>query len=120
MTLANPIAVVLNTVSKDLPKINLDNYGSEYLYQTTTYELRLKIRHSKETPKAGQKAFDRHNVELTQTVYATSTVPVITRQAYLVIRNTYDDDKTAVSYLAQALIDLITDAHIDDVLAWQS
>jgi hypothetical protein len=121
MTLANPIVITLNGTDYNLPKINLDNYGSEYLYSGTTFELRLKIRHTKEAVKSGQAAqIDRHNVELTQTVYPTADSPAITRQAYAVLRNGYNDDKTAASYLDQGLVDFLTDAHLADVISWQS
>jgi hypothetical protein len=120
MTLSNPASVTINTVAKSLPKINQDNYGSEYLYRDTTSELRLKIRHSKESPKAGSTQVNRHNVELTQTIFATSTSPIITRQAYLVIRGEYNDADLSVSYVTQGLVDFLTDATIADILTWQS
>lgn len=120
MTLANPAVVTVNAVAYDLPKINQDNYGSEYLYRGTTFELRLKIRHSKEAAKAGSVEFNRHNVELTQTIYATSTDPVIIRQSYAVIRGAYNDADASVSNVSQGLVDFLTDAHMADILAWQS
>lgn len=120
MTLANPAVVTVNAVANNLPKINQDNYGSEYKLRSSTQELVLKIRNSKESAKSGSAQVDRHNVEFTQTVYATGTTPQIIRQAYIVIRAPYNDDAASVSYVAQALVDFLTDAHIDDVIAWQS
>ncbi|DAD50345.1 TPA_asm: coat protein [ssRNA phage Gephyllon.1_26] len=120
MTLANPAVVTINTVAYNLPKINQDNYGSEYLYRDTVFELRLKIRNSKETTKAGSTPVNRHNVELTQTILPTSTTPAVVRQSYAVIRGEYNDADASVSYVTQGLVDFLTDAHIADVLAWQS
>ncbi|DAD52080.1 TPA_asm: coat protein [ssRNA phage Zoerhiza.4_11] len=120
MSLANPAVITINSVAYDLPKINQDNYGSEYLYRGTTFEVRLKIRHSKEAVKAGTTPMMRHNVDIVQTVYATVDTPIITREAYLVIRGEYNDADLNVSYVTQGLVDFITDAHILDILAWQS
>lgn len=120
MTLANPAVVTVNAVAYDLPRINMDNFGSEYLYSGTTFELRLKIRNSKEGVKAGVTQVDRHNVELTQTVYPTTDTPQIVRQAYMVIRNGFSDDKALVQDVGEALVDFMTDAHLLDVITWQS
>lgn len=59
-----------------LTKINQDGYSSEYLFRDTLTELRLKIRHSKESLKPGQsKAVERHNCLFSVTKFATSTTP---------------------------------------------
>jgi hypothetical protein len=118
MSIANPATISINAVPYSLAKINQDSYGSEYLYSGTTFELRLKIRHSKESPKGTSPGLDRHNVELTQTVYATSTTAEIVRQAYCVLRNLYSDDKTASSYLDQGLVDYLTDSNLGDLINW--
>lgn len=120
MTLANPIVVTENAVATDLPKINLDNYGSEYRANVSGGQLSLKIRHQSIAQTKGGKKQDRHVVDLTHTVFAVDPAPQRIRRAYLVIQHDYDDDLTGVSYLSQALVDLMTDAHIADVLSWQS
>lgn len=57
-----------------LSKINQDGYSSEYLFRDSQTELRLKIRHSKESLKPGQsKAIERHNCLLSVTKFATAT-----------------------------------------------
>jgi hypothetical protein len=70
--------------------------------------------------KAGSAQVMRHNVDLIQTIYATSTTPIITREAYLVLRGEYNDADANVSYVAQGVVDFLTDTHIADILAWQS
>jgi hypothetical protein len=118
MSISNPNSITINSVAKSLVRINQDNYGSEYLYREATYELRLKIRHVKEKPVSGQLVLSRHNIELTQTVYATSTAPQYTRQAYLILRNSDTDTAADVSYLAQGLVDFLTDANLGDLINW--
>jgi hypothetical protein len=120
VSIANPLVITINGTDYNLIRINMDNYGSEYLYSGSTFELRMKIRHSKEKLVPGSAQIDRHNVELTQTVYPTADSPAIVRQAYAVLRNGYNDDKTAASYLDQGLVDFLSDAHLADVIAWAS
>lgn len=118
MSITNPMTVSLNAVPYTLNRINQDAYGSEYFYRGTTFSLTLKIRHSKEKPDAAGSVMDRHNIELTQTVFATSTTPVIIRQAFATFRNGSLDDATASSYLDQGLVDVLTDANLGDLIAW--
>lgn len=118
MSIVNPMVVPVNGTNYNLNRINQDAFGSEYYYRGATFDLRLKIRHSKEKVSSDGVVFDRHNMELTQTVYATSTTPVIVRQAYSVFRNGSLDDATTASYLYQGLVDISTDANLGDLIAW--
>jgi len=68
------IQVTYDGVAVTLDKVNQDGFASEYLFRDTTKELRFKIRHSKESLKAGQKyPIERHNCLFSVTVYATPT-----------------------------------------------
>lgn len=109
--------------AKALVKINQDSYGSEYFLQDAggLSEYRMKVRHSKETVKNGANAVDRHNVEITQTVYPTTAVPNgRTRQIYVVLRNEPGDDLSACNDLMEALPYWLTEAFITKLLAWES
>jgi hypothetical protein len=102
-------------------KINQDSYAAEYLNKGATYEIRVRVRHSKETPKADGIAYDRHNVEFTQYVYPTALLPHgRTRQAYVVFRNEPDDDLAACTDLGEALTFWLTDANILKIFGWES
>lgn len=69
--------------NQSLRRINQDSYSSEYLKKNTLDEYRMKIRHS--TVKKDGVSYDRHNVEVVQTIYATATIPQFTRKAYFVV-----------------------------------
>jgi hypothetical protein len=106
-------------------KINQDGYSSEYLLKEGPYETRLRIRHTRETAKAGKPQYDRHNVEITRSFYPTTDTPAYDVQMYFVLRNTsYSADSAA--YLgprgqADAFIGLLTDAtFLGGVLGWES
>lgn len=121
MSFGNSVTVELNGSPYTLNRINQDGYGSEYLLRESTRELRMKIRHSKEGVQPSGSRFDRHNVELTETVYATPTSASIVRQAYIVLRNDYADTSMDVAYLDQALVDFVADGTtIQDLINWEN
>lgn len=121
MTIANPIVMTLGGsggTAKSLVRVNQDAYGSEYLLREATQEFRVRIRHSKETPAAGQKALERHQFEFTQTIYGTSGNPDTVRQAYLILRNNKADTAGDVSDLAEAVSYYLDQTHFLDLIGW--
>lgn len=70
--LGDTISITINAVAKVLKKINQDQYSSEYLLRETTGEFRMKVRHSKDKGLVRGEAMDRHNVELSRTVFGTA------------------------------------------------
>lgn len=118
--LGDTISITINSVAKVLSKINQDSYSAEYVLRSTTEEFRMKVRHSLEKPSLLTTGLDRHNVELTHTVYATATVPKIVRQVYGVIRNLASDDATQVGYLQVGLNGFMTAANVAKLYNWES
>jgi hypothetical protein len=119
MSFGSTLTVTVNAVAKVLNRINQDNYGSEYALLAALEEYRVLIRHSKIT-RAG-KTFDRHNVQITHIVYATSTVAEIERRCYIVFENAYNDDKTLMGYLTAGFVDYVDNATVQsDLITWQS
>lgn len=116
--IVNPATITVNGDALSLVKINQDSYGSEYLYRTTTYEVRLKIRHSKSKPNLDGIRTDNHNVEVTQTVYPVGDVPAIVRKAFVVFQNAEGDTAADASYLDQGLVDYLNDTVIGDLINW--
>ncbi len=80
-----PITLPHADGNQALRRINQDNYGAEYLKKNTLDEYRMKIRHSTWTDPSSGLKYDRHNVEVVQVIYATSTVVEYHRKAYYVI-----------------------------------
>lgn len=62
--------------AKTLPLINQDGYSSEYFLDDTTVTYRAKVRHSRDTVKAGQQPFDRHTVTFARFVKPTEALPL--------------------------------------------
>lgn len=62
--------------AKVLPLINQDGYSSEYFLDDTTVTYRAKVRHSRDTVKAGTQPFDRHVVTFSRFVKPTEAIPL--------------------------------------------
>lgn len=102
-------------------KINQDSYSAEYIARSSTDEIRVKIRHQKESMKAGQTyAIERHNVLVTQTVFATPTTSEKFREVSFTLRNRPDDTLVDITNLGEGLVFFLTDANLDKLFAWES
>lgn len=105
--------VVLNLISEG-------NMESQYLLKTPTEEHRIRIRHSKDSPKNGGP-FDRHNVEYTRTKYPTAERPAgISNQVYVVLRSDSYGDGDTCRKMASGLADFLLNPRVEMLLAWQS
>lgn len=109
--IGDTVGVTVNAVAKTLPKINNDNYSSEYSLKEATQQFVMKIRNSYDKSNAIGRV-QRHNVELTQTVYASGATPEIVRKVYVVIVNNESDDATQLGYLQAALNGFMTAANV--------
>jgi hypothetical protein len=66
-------------------KINQDGYSAEYLYATSTYEYRVRVRHTKTGPKASGLTYDRHTFDVTKTTFASGATPESYQKFYFVM-----------------------------------
>lgn len=114
------LTVTYNAVAKVLNRINQDNYSSEYFWRDAVEEFTVRIRHSNESVRAGQPAYERHTVDLTRKVYATTTTPERVFQTYTVIRLQKGSDPNAAELLVSALCSLESAAFVDKVVGWES
>jgi hypothetical protein len=117
---ADPAVVTINAVAKNLVRINQDGYSSEYLLRSATDEYRLFIRNTSYLDKKLGVSFDRHNVEIVHTVFATSTTPTIRRKTYTVIENQIGDTLTDPRNVALGLFAFLTSAKIDQLMNQES
>lgn len=102
-------------------KINQDAYSAEYLKKQALDEVRVRVKHSKDTVKAGTQPFDRHIVTFEQYVYPTEAKPLgVTRTVQFTIRNDPSDSEAAVTDLGEALTFWLTDANLTKLFGWES
>lgn len=64
----------LGGTAKVCPLINQDGYSSEYFLDEGLVTYRAKVRHSRDTVKAGTQPFDRHTVTFIRFVKPTSSL----------------------------------------------
>lgn len=101
-------------------KINEGNYSAEYLKKRATDEVTVRVRHSKDTVKAGTQLFDRHNVLFEQYVYPTEAKPLgVRRQVQLIIRNDPTDTEADIVNLAEALTYWADSANLGKLFGWE-
>lgn len=106
--------------ARTLNKINQDKYSAEYLERTATDQLRMYVRHTTEKSKDGAKPLDRHNVEFTQTIFATADDPEIVRNYYFVFRHQVDDVEADAIDVAEGLIEWQDATNLGKLYGWQS
>lgn len=120
--LADPAVVAGIGGNKSLVKISQDGYNSEYLLRSATDEYRLLVRNT-DSVKRGVSVIDRHNVQYTHTVFATSTTPVYVRKAFIVIENQQGDTLADPTTIASGLFSYLTassNANITKLLNMES
>jgi len=121
---ADPQTLTVNSVAKNLVRINQDQYSSEYLLRTTTNEFRLKIRNSSYLDKTRKVMIDRHNVEFTETVFPVAPAVLSTvRKTYIVMENQQGDTLADPTYDAAALFAWLTastNANITKLMNFES
>jgi hypothetical protein len=117
---ANTLVLPLSTGNVTLVKINQDSYSSVYRFNDATNEYRVTIRHSKTGGKSGAVAYDRHNVEVIRTIYATSTVPEYYQKFYFVVEQLPSDTSVV---LADGVADwsiVTSNTNLISLLNWES
>jgi hypothetical protein len=90
--------------AKVLPLINQDSYSSEYFLDETLVSWTAKVRHTKDTVKAGTQAFDRHTVTFQRFLKPTTTYPLgLLTEVIFTIRNSAFEVGSDVIDLSEAM-----------------
>lgn len=101
------IILTVNAIAKTLKKINQDSYSSEYLLRESDGEYRLRVRHSKEKALLRGETMERHNVELTRTLFGTAPDDGYTVVVSTTIRNPQRITGVEVDQYSDALADMV-------------
>jgi hypothetical protein len=116
------ITITINAIAKVLNRVNQDSYGSEYYLRETASAFRLKLRNSSYKDKTrGGIGVDRHNIELTETVFpvAPATIPTV-RKYYSVLENDQADTVVSSAKFAAGVSGFQTEANFTKLLNWES
>jgi hypothetical protein len=118
--LGDTLVLPLSGGNVTVTKINQDGYSSEYLYRTTTYEYRVRVRHTKTGKDATGQVYDRHNFEASKVVFAAGDVPESHVKYYFVLECL--PGNTSIE-LADGICDLAiasSGAVLTKLLGWES
>lgn len=119
MSFGDSITIVHDGDNIVMNRINQDNYASEYYYRSATDTFRMRIRHS-QVNAGTSPSRDRHNVELTRTVFATTETDEYSEKVYAVMEML---PSQANILLAGALTDWLnasTKAALTKLIGWES
>lgn len=122
MSFSDPTNITVNAVVKALAQVASQNTSKTYHLGEAAGEYTLNIRNTEYTRKSAGagavgKVVDRHNVEVVHTLYAVAPATAnTTRRAYFVLENEQGDTLADPTYVAKALIGLLTDPNIAKLL----
>lgn len=117
---SEPLTLTINGNAKALTRINQDSFGSEYFLREATGEYRMKIRNTKSTNKSSGAVINRHNVEVTHTLYGVAPAPNVVRRFYTVFEDTMGDTVADLVKFASGVAAFHTDANNTKLLNWES
>lgn len=126
MALGSNLTITLDGsggTAKVLPLINQDGYSSEYYLNEAATSYRAKVRHSKDTVKAGSEPFERHVVTFTRYTKPTEAFPTgLTAEITFIIRANPNDAGSTVVDLSEAMSFYMVKAGgiADKLLGWES
>lgn len=111
--------VTINSIAMTLNRVNNDNHGSDWEYYGATESLVMRIRHSVDAPRKDTGVVNRrHFLDITHTIYATSTVAQIVRTwGYTIVHPKNDDPAAALLDLAGFSSALVGTTPHTDMLA---
>lgn len=118
--LGSTLVLPLSSGNVTLNRVRDDGYSAEYFARGTGCEYRFYVRHSRTNATAGKPSYDRHNIEIVKTVYASGDTPQYEIKAYTVLQQL---PETVDVEIADALADMqiaTSNALITELLNWQS
>lgn len=119
MAYADPLVVTINAVAKSLPRVEFDKRTSTYFLRESSQEFLMKIRNTSYTSPSGVLV-DRHNLEFTQTIYATLTAAAVIRKVYITFDNNRSDTDAGLLQTLVGFVGFITPANLQRSLNGES
>jgi hypothetical protein len=89
--------------AKSLPIVNQDGYSTEYRLDDGLVLYTAKVRHSRDTVKAGTQAYDRHVVTFTRYLKPAGSVPGSQSEVSFTIRNDPNGTASDIVDVAEAM-----------------
>lgn len=109
MALADPAVVTIGGTGRSMTRVKQDGYNSEYRLVSATDQYVLNIRNSTYLDKKRGVSINRHNVDLTQTIFPVAPATLSTvRHCYVVVENQQGDTLTDPVNFASGLLTFLT------------
>lgn len=118
MAMTDPLVLTLARGSTSCVRVNQDKYSSEYRFNDSVSLVNVFVRHSQRTING--LVYDRHNIEVLETIYATSTVPQYTRKSYLVTEQLSSDTSIVNTTGLMSGLTASTNALLIKLFNWES
>lgn len=114
--------LVLPQVGGDITcvRINQDLYSSEYQFKSSLSQYNVKVRHVKTGARNGVPSYDRHNVEVVQTIYAAGDVAEYYRKFYFVWEVLPSETSKDLPDAVADLMIVTSGAFLTAILNWES
>jgi hypothetical protein len=108
--------------AKTLPIINQDGYSTEYKLDDGLVVYIAKVRHSRDSVKAGTQAYDRHVVTFTRLLKPAGTVPGSQSEISFTIRNDPNGTSSDIIDVSEAMSFYMVKAGgiAQKLLGWES
>lgn len=119
MAFADPLVVTINAVAKSLPRVEFDKRTSTYFLREATQEFTMKIRNTSYADQ-NKAVVDRHNLEFTQTIYATPTAAAVSRKIYTTFDNFRSDTDAGLLQTLVGFVGVLTSANLQKALNGES
>jgi len=116
--LGDPITVTYDAVAKNLVKVKEENYSSTYFLSEALREYTLEVRHS--IPSNRASTGESHSVKLTIVDYDADGVAVNNRSVWTNLKTFIGRQSSEADKTWEALVDFMTDANIDKIVARES
>lgn len=121
MALPDPLGFTINSVARNLVRVNQDQYSSEYRLRSATDEYVANVRHTSRLNNTTGLVTNRHNVELVQKVFPVSPAVLTTvRKAYLVFEHVDGDTIADPQNLVVGFAAFFTAANVLKLMGWES
>lgn len=108
------------TLKVEPVRINQDGYSTEYLLVEVLRRFRVRVRHSVVKATATRPQYDRHNVEVVETTFATATAAEFDRKCYMVTENISGDGENTDLNVFGLAEWFKTGTNLDQLVGWES
>jgi hypothetical protein len=116
--LGSTFVLGLASGSKTLPLVRQDGFAANYYLRESLVSYTVDIRHS--NVKRNGVTYDRHNLQVVKTTFATSTVPEFKTTAYFVMEQLPSDLNVEIQDAIADWSIASTNANLNKLLGWES